>query len=304
MAKIVSFGKSPIMPSIKLLPSDIPLLMHCLNVDYYFCIDLMGIDEKDIDRTRDKLISPLDNDTPDVLAMEPPIPGDDLDGNDFMQMEGDSLICNILMLRSLKQRLAILSLSTPDKKGNFELSYNALESGILISAVEMQVEELETEIEENKDILTHAQVEKQYLDESLNSLNGLYDALNSISKSNDDRTATFMKLPVGQQLAVLEQFLPPLKNPGDILAGSSQKKDIDLLGVIPQSTLFAEYLGYNEPDCILQDYELTADYADYVEEDEDGNSTKVSSIIRASITRIPKGGFHELLKLATAVQAT
>ncbi len=278
------------MPSIKLLPGDIPLLMHCLDVDYYSCIDSMEIDEKDIDATRDKLISSLDNNTPDVLAMEPPVPGDGMDAGDIMRMDSDDLICNILVLRSLRQRLAMLSLSTPDKKNEFEFSFHALESGILISAVEMQVDNLENG--EDKNLFDQA--ENQYFDQLLCSLHSLYDALNSISESNRDRTSTFMKLPIGQQLTFLDQILPQLKDPAEILAGDRPKKDIDLLGVTPQSTIIGKFFGYDEPDCILQDYELNADYAEYTEDDEDDDSTKVAPIISASFIRIPDGDWRTL----------
>ncbi len=274
MAEVLPFGKSPLTPRIRLLPSDIPLLMHCLDVSYYSDLDLMEIDEAELDMLRDKLIAPLDSATPDVLAPEPPVLGDSLGDEDIMgTADGDALICNILVSRSLRQRLAMLALSAPGKRGDLEFSFHALESATLISALE---------------------TDDLYRNPLLCSLNSIHDALHSISISNDGRIATFMKLPVGQQLTFLDRILPPLKDPAEILAGDRPKKDIDLLGVTPQSTIIGNSLGYDEPDCILQDYELTADYADYAEDDEDDDSIKVASIIRASIIRIPGGDWHAL----------
>jgi len=50
--------------------------------------------------------------------------------------DGDAIIYNILVLRSLRQRLALLAQSALGKKGNLEFTFHALESTALICVLE------------------------------------------------------------------------------------------------------------------------------------------------------------------------
>jgi hypothetical protein len=228
----------------------------------------------EIDNFRDELVAPLEDGTLDFLAAEPPaaeIP--DANAGDI-----SDYIRDVLILRSCRQRLALLSLSG----STIRLPLHALESYALYCAVDSQVDALTERLQD--DNIT--QLETQRLKSVFGSLAGIYDRLRRISERHQEkRVFPFMRLPVGQQLAVLERFLPPPKNPAGFLTGAGPKKEIDLRGVIPEAILSAVSLVCAGP--VIQDYGLKAI------EDDDGARP---IILHASIKRIPAGDCRNACK--------
>jgi hypothetical protein len=286
MSKVLLFDKIP-MTSIKISKEAIPALMHCLDTRFCVAIDMLdemlGVHEIDIAKLKNKIIEPLEKNTPNVLGLKPPIPGDNVTAADIMSMDDEENVGDYLVFRSLRQRLAMLAQLPPGKNGRLEFTFHVIEVGLLAAAVDESIDDLEHQ----KFLI---QTEKQYL----KYLKGIAKALDPISQENGARQSTFMKLPVGQQLSILEKILPPLKNPGEMLAGEAIQ-NFDQWGIAPQSTLIAESLGYDEPDRILQKHFLKADYVDLnADEQEYQEGKKTESIIDAQIIRIPGGDWDSI----------
>jgi hypothetical protein len=288
MSKVLLFDKIP-MTSIKIPKEAIPALMHCLDTRFCVAIDmlesLLGVKEIEIAELKNKIIEPLKKNTPNVLALKPPVPGDQLTADDFMSMDDEDNVVDYLVFRSLRQRLAMLAQSPPGKNGKLEFTFHVIEVGLFAAAVDESIESLES-----KKFLH--QTERKYL----KYLKVISKALDPVYQENRARQSTYMKLPAGQQLSILEKILPPLKNPGEMLAGKVIQ-NLDQLGIVPESTLIAESLGYDEPDRILQKHFLKADYIDdeIDEEDECTEGKKTESIIYAHIIRIPGGDWNSLV---------
>lgn len=179
--------------------------------------------------------------------------------------------------------MAMLAQLPPGKNGKLEFTFHVIEVGLLAAAVDESIDDLEHQ----KFLL---QTEKKYL----KYLKGISKALDPVVQENRARQSTYMKLPAGQQLSILEKILPPLKNPGEMLAGKVIQ-NLDQWGIVPESTLIAESLGYDEPDRILQKHFLKADYIDLnVNEQEYQEGKRTESIIDAQIIRIPGGDWDSL----------
>ncbi len=70
---------------------------------------LLGVKEIEITELKNKVMEPLKKNTPNVLALKPPIPGDQLTADDIMSMDDEDNVGDYLVFRSLRQRMAMLA---------------------------------------------------------------------------------------------------------------------------------------------------------------------------------------------------